>query len=87
MSPAGYSQRSSYEPFTATQAQRAPTPFPPLGAEGGGAGQGKGGCLVLWEGESTCSLICSSSSLVWERGKGGGAWGGGLWDKGGRVGG
>ena len=43
MSPKGSSQRSSCEPFTATQAQRAPTLFPPLGAEvgrGGGAGRG-----------------------------------------------
>ena len=68
MSPQGYSQQSSCEPFTATQAQRAPTPFPPPGAEGGGgAGQGKESGLVLWEGESTYSLICSSSPLVWER--------------------
>ena len=66
MSPEGYSQRSSCEPFTATQAQRAPTPFPPPGAEGG-AGQGKGSGLVLWERESTRSLICSSAPLVWER--------------------
>ena len=66
MSPEGCSQRSSCEPFTATQAQGAPTPFPPPRAEGGG-GQGKGGSLVLWEGECTCSLICSSSPLVWER--------------------
>ena len=68
MSPEGYSRQCSCEPFTATQAEQSPTPFPPSGAEGGrGAGQGKGSGLVLWEGESTCSLICWSSPLVWER--------------------
>ena len=45
MSPKGYSQRSSCEPFTATQVQRAPTPFPPPGAEGGGLGRGRGAAL------------------------------------------
>ena len=40
MSPEGYSQQSSCEPFTATQAQRARTPFPPLGGGGGWAGEG-----------------------------------------------
>ena len=65
MSLKGHSQRSS-EPFTATQSQRAPIPFPSWGRERGGCA-GEGGGLVLWEGESTCSLICSSSPFVWER--------------------
>ena len=37
LSPEGYSQRCSCEPFTATQAQRAPTPFPPPGLGGAAA--------------------------------------------------
>ena len=44
----GYSQRSGYEPFTATQAQRVPTPFPPPGAGRGWAGEGGRPCPRGW---------------------------------------
>ena len=48
MSPEGYSQRSSCDPFIATQAQRAPTLFPPPGAWGGGGARPMGEGVYLF---------------------------------------
>ena len=48
MSPEGYSERSRCEPFTATQAQRAPTPFTPPGAGEGGRPRPMGGGVYLF---------------------------------------